>query len=292
MFVSNPFCPCPEPVGYCESHERHEECEQHYEQTLGRAVVLRFSYGQLFERSGQVVGLWQCVVTPLAYYRAVLQQNQSGIAAYHRLQRGLVGVAERIFGSRQLAPTLYVLICRRREAEEVDTVLLSVFVYLVDVAEVAVVSHGKSGRNEQEGVTLLREHLLGDVLASVVRRNGEVVYRRFVALLGLHRLGVYILPCRVGVVVERELARHAVLAQYERAFELRLLGSFWYLHALLYVRSDAVRAEVEDRQRVETVDACHYDVRNGVIPNNPLVGARYEARHIRRSPCHKRRTCY
>ena len=98
-----------------------------------------------------------------------------------------------------------------------------------DVAEVAVVSHGKSGRNEQEGVTLLREHLLGDVLASVVRRNGEVVYRRFVALLGLHRLGVYILPCRVGVVVERELARHAVLAQYERAFELRLFGSFLIL---------------------------------------------------------------
>ena len=111
LFVSNPFCPCPEPVGYCESHERHKECEQHYEQTLGRAVVLRFSYGQLFEWSGQVVGLWQCVVTPLAYYRAVLQQNQSGIAAYHCLQRGLVGVAERIFGSRQLAPTLYVLIC-------------------------------------------------------------------------------------------------------------------------------------------------------------------------------------
>ena len=96
--------------------QRIKEIEGLDGKTLGHAVVLRFSDGQLFERSGQVVGLWQCVVTPLAYYRAVLQQNQSGIAAYHRLQRGLVGVAERVFGSRQLAPSLYVLICRRREA--------------------------------------------------------------------------------------------------------------------------------------------------------------------------------
>ena len=54
--------------------------------------------------------------------------------------------------------------------------LRCVFVYLVDVAEIAVVGVGKRWRYEQECVSLAAQHVVGDVVAGLGECQAEVVY--------------------------------------------------------------------------------------------------------------------
>ena len=139
FFVAHPFRPCPQAVGDGQQCQRQQECEQHLDEFAGHSVVGLLSDGQLVGACRELVGVGQLVVAPLAYDGCVLKEQQSGVASYYGLECCLVGCAERVFGSGQVAPAVDVAVGRSRDAVEWYVMLRCVLVYLVDVAEVAVV---------------------------------------------------------------------------------------------------------------------------------------------------------
>ncbi len=134
-----------------------------------------------------------------------------------------------------------------READELVAMVVGIFVYLVDVAEVAVIGKLQVWRYEQEGVTLVVKHVLRDVLACLRVLDAEVVDRWHISLFCLHSLAVDELPGGVGVVVYRKLLSLSVLLQDEGGVKLGLFGSLRNLHSLGDVRTDVVWAEIKLR---------------------------------------------
>ena len=104
-------------------------------------------------------------MAPFSDNFSIVKQHQTRIRANHRLERGFVGGAERIFRARHLNPTLDGLFRARREAVERDAVLLRVFVNQVDFAEIRVVGLFQMRRNEQNRVVRVAENLVGEVVA-------------------------------------------------------------------------------------------------------------------------------
>ena len=83
-------------------------------------------------------------------------------------------MTERVLCSRQADPHIDALIRARRQAVERIAVLLRILVDLIDLVEPAVVGILQMGRHEQEGIALVVEHLLRDVLAIVYPFDEEV----------------------------------------------------------------------------------------------------------------------
>ena len=221
-------------------------------------------------------------MAPLANDAPIVDNHQSRTAPYDSAQSGGVGMAERIFSSRHVLPSLYHLVAARRETVERHLVLAGIVVDAVDVVKLHVVRFIQIRRNEQHGVSLAVNHLVGDVLAIVASCNREVVYRRNISLRHLNRPAVYECPCGVGVVVESKLASLSVLLQYECCLKLRLLGSFGYLHTLANVGSHIIGAEVERRQDIQTVSRQGEDKQYGVVDYQPLSASAHQSRHFRR----------
>ena len=142
-------------------------------------------------------------MAPLAYHGAVLDEHQTWVAAYDGLQRGLVTHAEGVLGSGDVAPVLYGVLAARREAIERHLLRLTVLVELVYVAEIGIIGTLEMGRDEQEGISLVVEYLLGDVVTGSIIGNGKVVDGRHVAFFHEFTLALYECPCGVGIVVER-----------------------------------------------------------------------------------------
>ena len=213
---------------------------------------------------------------------AVFQQQQSRIAAYHGLQRCLVCDIEGIFCSRDVLPVPDGFLRTCREAEEGISMVVGVFVYLVDASEVAVIGKVEMWRDEQEGVALAVNHFLGDIFARLRILYAEVVDRGHVAFFCLHRLAVDEGPGRVWIIVYRKLLPLAVLLQNEGGIKLRLLGSLRNLHTLGDVGTDVIRAEVELRQIPQAPDAHHDGEEEGVVDHYPLCLFRDEPRHLQR----------
>ena len=181
-----------------------------------------------------------------------------------------------------------VLLSGCRETIERNLLFLTVFVKLVDVAEVGVVGLLQVGSDEEEDIAAGGEHAVREVVA-VWFLNGEVVDGWHIAFLGLHGLRVHKLPRGVGIVVERELFLHAVLLQNEGCLKLRLGRSLRNLHAFLDVHTDVVRPEVEERQVVKAMGAEQEHEENGIVDGDPLRGAREEPDHAERVPGHDER---
>ena len=192
-------------------------------------------------------------MAPLSYYHSVLEEEQSRIASYDCLERPFVCGAEGIFGSRHVYPTLYVLLRTCREAIEGHLIVRGILVYLVYVAEVRVVGIAEMRRYKQEGVALMTEHCLRDVLSRAVERYGEVVDGRLISCLCLHGLRVDELPCRVRIVLKHEFLRLSVLLHDECGDKLRLFCSLRYLHTFLYVRAHTIGTEVECGEGIEAI---------------------------------------
>ena len=106
-------------------------------------------------------------MTPFPDNFSIVKQHQAGVRANHRLERGFVGSAERIFRARHLNPSADGLFGARREAVERDAVLLCVFVNQVDFAEIRVVGLFQMRRNEEESVVRVAENLVGEVVADI-----------------------------------------------------------------------------------------------------------------------------
>ena len=106
-------------------------------------------------------------MAPFSDDNAIAQQHQSGVRANNCFQRGFVGGAEGIFGSREFHPAGNGLFGAGGEAIKRDVVLLRVFVKLVDFAKIRVIGLFQMRRNEQKGVVRVVEHLLCDVVANV-----------------------------------------------------------------------------------------------------------------------------
>ena len=126
--------------------------------------------------------------------------------------------------------------------------VLGVFVNLVDIAEVGVICLLQYGRDQEEGITLVIQHLLRDVFSLSGILDAEVVDRGNVAFFRLNRLRVDECPGGVGIVVYRKLLLLSILGKDKGGLKLGLLGSLWYLHPFLNVGSDMVWSEVEEWQ--------------------------------------------
>ena len=101
---------------------------------VGRVPDVELAHGIL-----QALACRQVVVTPFPYYGAVLQEQEPRVASYNGLKRGLVGHEELVFGTGDVFPVLNVFLRGSGEAVERNALLLTILVYLVDVAEVGVV---------------------------------------------------------------------------------------------------------------------------------------------------------
>ena len=284
------MAPCPRAVGECQQYERQHKPEQCGGNLLCHKLLGYLSDGQLVERCRQFLGFGQLVVAPFADYHPLFEQYQTGIAADDGLERGLVGIAEWVFGPRDVLPVPDGLASAGREAVKRNLLCLTVLVQLVDVAEVGVVGMFQMGRDEQESIAFVREHRVGDVFPVFCPLDGKIVDGRHVAFLGLHGLAVYKLPCRVGIVVERELFFHTVLLQDKGGLILRQLGPFGNLHAGPDVCTHMIGAEVEPRQRVQAVQAGGEYVEHRIVDGYPLVGPRHKPHHAQRPPAQYHRT--
>ena len=118
-------------------------------------------------------------------------------------------------------------------------------VYLVYSAEIGIVGVSQGGRDEQEGVTCIVQHLLCNVFTRFVVLYAEVMYRWHVSFGCLHGFRVDESPCGVWIVVEGEFLLLTVLLEYECRLELRLWRTLWNLHSLCYVGSHVVGTEIE-----------------------------------------------
>ena len=149
-------------------------------------------------------------MTPLPDDGPVFDQHQSGIASDDGLQRRFVCLAERILSPRQVHPPSDGLLRACRQAIEWYLLFLGIFIQLVNLTEIAVVCMFQMGRDQQEGISFLRQHLLCDVFPCLVQLDREVVDWRYISLLCLNGLAIYKLPGRVRVVFKRELFLHPV----------------------------------------------------------------------------------
>ena len=105
---------------------------------------------------------------------AIFQQNEARIAADDSFQRGAVGLAERIFSSRHIAPQADGLIAAGCESIERIVVVLCILIDLIDEVQLRVVCLLQIGRHKQKGVALAVQHLLGDILTVVHPFDEEV----------------------------------------------------------------------------------------------------------------------
>ena len=223
-------------------------------------------------------------MTPFADYRSVFQQQHSGIASDDGFECDSVGRIERIFGSRYVTPMVDASLVARRKSEETVSVVLGVFIDIVNRAEIRVVGIFEIRRDEQERVAVPAQNAVSEVVSRLIVYDGKIMNRRFVAFLYLDGVGAYVFPCAVvvGVVFLIKLALHTVFLQNERRLEFRLLGSFGYLHALLDVDADMIRAEIELRQVIETPHGGNKNKENSEINGYPLVRFRNKTNHFQR----------
>ena len=136
-----PFATRPQAVAERQHGQRQHIPHQDERQFVGHRVGRHLPHGQLFQPERCLVPRdgGQAVVAPFLYDGAVLQQQQSRIAADDGLQRRLVGEAEWVVGSRQVAPAFHGGLSAGRQAVESISVLVGVFVQTGYLAEVRVV---------------------------------------------------------------------------------------------------------------------------------------------------------
>ena len=190
-------------------------------------------------------------MAPFANDDAVFQEQQSWIASYDGFERDRIGVAELIFGTGEVGPSADGIVTTGCETVEVIAVILTVFVQLVDGAKVAVAGFLKRWRNQQKRITGVAKNFFGNVLAIVHSLYDEIVNGWHIAFAGHHRLAVDECPCGVRIVFQCELLLLSVFLQDKCGLKLWRLLSFWYLHAFVYIGSDVIGPEVEDRQVVQ-----------------------------------------
>ena len=142
------------------------------------------------------------------------------------------------------------------------------------------------GRDEQEGISLVVEYLLGDVVTGSIVGNGKVVDGRHIAFFHQFTLAFYECPCGVGIVVEGKLATLPVFLHHKGILVAGHLGALGYLHTLADVGSHMIGAEIEARQQVQAVDAGGYDIDDGIVDGYPLVVLRHEAEHTLAAAAH------
>lgn len=75
----------------------------------------------------------------------MVQEHQSGVASYHRLQGCGIGSVEGIFRSCDVLPFGDVLVRTCRETDEPIAIVLCKLVYLVYSAEVGIVGVSRVG---------------------------------------------------------------------------------------------------------------------------------------------------
>ena len=142
------------------------------------------------------------------------------------------------------------ILATRREAIERDSLRLTVLVELVYVAEIGIIGTLEMGRDEQEGISLVVEYLLGDVVTGSIVGNRKVVDGRHIAFFHEFTLALYECPCGVGIVVEGKLATLPVFLHHKGILVAGHLGALGYLHTLADVGSHMIGAEIEARQQV------------------------------------------
>ena len=110
-FFLYPARPSPEAVGNGEEQEGEHIPQEDDEYLLWNGVLGQAPEGVLFQRLELQMFLddGQTVVAPLADDLAVLQQQQSWIAADNGAQHGLVGLTEGIFAPRDVFPPMNAL---------------------------------------------------------------------------------------------------------------------------------------------------------------------------------------
>ena len=85
-------------------------------------------------------------MTPLADDLSVLQQQQPGIGTDDGFQRCLIGIAERVFCSRDIAPVIDALSRTCRQSIERIAVVEAVFLHLIQLVELGIVGLFQMGR--------------------------------------------------------------------------------------------------------------------------------------------------
>ena len=202
-----------------------------------------------------------------------MKEQQSWVAADDGLQRRPISGAEWILRSCQVAPPLNGGCSAGGQTIECISVVLTVFIDLVYLPEVAVAGILKGGGDEQEGIACVADHLFGNVLPIVYPRDGEIMDGRLVSLADLHRLAVDERPGGVGIVLKGERAPLAVFLKDELCLKLRLGSRIGQFHACTDVGSLMVGTEVEQRSVVETPQTDGDYEQQCVVDDDPLVGA-------------------
>ena len=285
-----PFGPRPQSVGEREEEQRQDKPEGYLCHRACCGVAVGLSDRQLADIAVEVGRVGQIVMAPLAQDSTVLDEHQTGVAAYHRLECGAVGEQEGIFRARDVFPVLDVLITRCRQTVEGNMLVDAILIELVDGAEVAIIGSAQVGGDEQEGISAAVEDAVGEVVACA-RLYREVVDWWHIALGSLHGLRVDERPGGVGIVVKGELFLHAILFKDESCLELGLRRTGRNLHTFLDVHADMIGTEVKDRQLIEAVGACGEDEDDGVVDGYPLVGLRDKPIHAERFPPQQHSTC-
>ena len=140
-------------------------------------------------------------MAPFADDDAIVEQQQTRVRADHRLQRRLVGIAERVFRTRDVLPAADALMRACRKTIELIAVLETILVDAVQPVELRVVGILQMGRNEQERVALTSKHRFRDVLALVCALYEELCVWRVLtfqhALPSLSEIRPYVIGAEV-----------------------------------------------------------------------------------------------
>ena len=281
LFLPYPPAPCPKAVGDGQYQQRqHIPCNDVCDAPIGR-VLGHLPYLCLIQRLVQLFFLRQIVATPFANHYAIFQQNQSRVASHHGLQHRHVGMAEGIFGSCQLLPHPDAPFAACRKTIEGHSLLVGVFVDLVDEIQSSVIRIFQPWCRQQKGVALAPQYQLRHVLVVVAPCDAQITYLRFVSPACLHRLAVHKGPGGVGIIVQRELFSHAILLQDEGGLKLRLLGPLGYLHLFQYVGPRMIGSKIEQRQIIQSHTRYRQHKHHRIVDYYPLTADADESRH----PC-------
>ena len=142
FFFPEPAGELPRAVGECKKHQRKYVPQQNLGNPARNGMLGQMPVFGVFKQFRLVVELRQVVVAPFSYDDSVLQQQQSGVAAYDGLQRYVVGNVEVVFRPGNVAPVRHGIFSAGSQRIERVAVVCAVFIYCVYLAEIGVAGGG------------------------------------------------------------------------------------------------------------------------------------------------------